>query len=398
MPDEKERPIRRRVSRRHAIGLVGAGLTGVIAGCSGDSDGGTDTEEPTSGGGDMTEGETEETPGMTPTPTAPPETATETPSETTTEGTTETATSTAVDESEPDIVVAEDGSGDYRQVQSAIDAAPAESEETTVVRIKAGTYKEKLELPESKTNVTFLGAGPNETILTYDDHADKTDEDGDPIGTTGSSSFFVFGDGFTARDLTFRNNAEPVAQAVAIRVDSDRSVFQNCRFIGNQDTLYTHGRRTRQYYHNCYIEGDVDFIFGWATAWFEDCDISCKDDGYVTAASTPEDVEHGYVFHNCRVTGDASDGSVFLGRPWRPYAKTLFRECYLGDVINNQGWHPWSGREETCWYAEYDNEGPGKWQSGRVAWANRLGDLQASYYTYDSVFTAWDPRARLVEA
>ncbi|WP_408960286.1 pectinesterase family protein [Natrinema sp. 74] len=300
-----------------------------------------------------------------------------------------------------DIVVAKDG-GDYETIQAAIDAIPNWNKSRTVVRIEAGRYEEKLVLPESKTNVTFVGAGPEKTVLTYDDHADKTDENGEEIGTTGSASVFVNGDGFTARNVTFENDADHVAQAVAVRVDADRAVFENCRFLGWQDTLYTYGADTRQYYRDCDIEGRVDFIFGWATAVFEDCEIRCVGEkGYVTAASTPEESDYGYVFVNCAVTGDAPADSFYLGRPWRPYAQTAFLHCYLGDHIRPEGWHNWHepDNEETATYVEYDNSGPGSAPEKRVEWADRLTDAAAAEHaSLETVFDGWNPTERLEDA
>lgn len=303
---------------------------------------------------------------------------------------------------EYDIAVADDGSGDYETVQAAIDAVPDRDPSETVVRIEAGRYEEKLVLPAEKTNVTFVGAGAEETVLTYDDHADVTDENGEEIGTTGSSSFFVNGDGFTARNVTFENDADHVAQAVAVRVDADRAVFENCRFVGWQDTLYTYGEDTRQYYRECYIEGRVDFVFGWATAVFEDCEIFCVGDkGYITAASTPEESDYGYVFTDCEVTGDAPSNSFYLGRPWRPYAKTVFMHCSLDDHIKPAGWHNWRDpdNEETAAYAEYENSGPGSVPEERVEWADRLTDAEAAEHTsLETVFDGWDPTTRLEDA
>ncbi|WP_137685290.1 pectinesterase family protein [Haloarcula mannanilytica] len=298
-----------------------------------------------------------------------------------------------------EIVVAKDGSGDYERVQAAIEAVPDQSPSETVICIEPGRYKEKLTLPETKTNVTFAGAGAAKTVLTYDDHADMIDEDGEEIGTTGSSTCFVNGDGFTARNLTFENDAPHVAQAVAIRVDADRAVFENCRFRGWQDTLYTYGEGTRQYYSECYIEGRVDFIFGWATAVFEDCEIRCiGDKGYVTAASTPTESDYGYVFLNCAVTGDAPPNSFYLGRPWRPHAKTVFMHCYLNEHIKPVGWHNWRdpANEETATYAEYENTGPGNNPTERVSWADQLTQAEATdHASLQTVFDGWNPRATL---
>ena len=147
-------------------------------------------------------------------------------------------------------VVSTEGSGDFETVQGAIDAVPDFRDEETRILVRAGEYEEKVVLPASKTNVTLDGGDAEGTVLTYDDYSGKPDRFGEEIGTTGSSSCFLFGDGFTARDLTFRNSAGRVGQAVAIRVDGDRAVFENCRFVGNQDTLYTPGRDSRQYYRD----------------------------------------------------------------------------------------------------------------------------------------------------
>lgn len=296
-----------------------------------------------------------------------------------------------------DFVVAKNGDGDFETVQAAIDAVPDFRDNETQILIENGQYEEKLVLPTSKTNVTFVGEDVSETVLTYKDYNGKLNRFGEEIGTSGSSSIFLFGDGFTARDLTFQNSAGRVGQAVAVRVDSDRAVFENCRFLGNQDTLYTHGRDSRQYYRDCYIEGTVDFIFGWATAVFHGCEIVCKgDSGYVTAASTPKEKAFGYVFDDCRVTGDSPENSFYLGRPWRPHARTVFMNSYLGTHIEPEGWHNWDepAKEETAFYAEYQNDGPGYVPEKRDSWSHQLTDDEAADYTLRNVLDGWDPRER----
>lgn len=294
-----------------------------------------------------------------------------------------------------DFTVAADGSGDFNTVQEAIDAVPDFRKQRTTIFIKNGVYKEKLVLPASKNNVTFVGEDKHKTIITNDDYASKLNRFGEEMGTTGSSGFFVFGSDFTARNITFENSAGQVGQAVAVRVDGDRVVFENCRFLGNQDTLYPHGENSRQYYKNCYIEGTVDFIFGWSTAVFENCEIICKDHGYVTAASTSKGKEFGFVFIDCRITGDAPENSFYLGRPWRPYAKTVFINCFLDKHIKPEGWHNWGSKdkEKTAFYAEYNSYGPGAAPMKRVSWSHQLTDDEAKKYTPKNILSGddnWD--------
>lgn len=299
-----------------------------------------------------------------------------------------------------DYTVAPDGSGDFKTVQEAIDAVPDFRKQRTTVFIKNGVYKEKLVLPASKNNVTFIGEDKLKTIITNDDYASKMNRFGEELGTTGSSGFFVFGNDFTARNITFENSAGRVGQAVAVRVDGDRMVFENCRFLGNQDTLYPHGKNSRQYYKNCYIEGTVDFIFGWSTAVFDECEIFCKDHGYIAAASTDEETEYGFVFINCRITGDAPEKSFYLGRPWRPYAQTVFVNCFLDKNIKPEGWHNWGreDKEKTAYYAEYKSHGPGATLTERVPWSHQLTDDEAEEYTPKNILSGddnWDFRSVL---
>jgi pectinesterase len=298
-----------------------------------------------------------------------------------------------------DFVVSKDGSGDFTTVQEAIDAVPHFRKERTTIFIKNGVYKEKLILPTSKNKVTFIGESVENTLITNDDYASKENCFGEEMGTTGSSGFYVFGNDFNAENITFENSAGLVGQAVAVRVTGDRIFFNNCRFLGNQDTLYPQGENSRQYYKNCYIEGTVDFIFGWSTAVFEDCEIFCKSPGYVTAASTLEETPFGFVFLHCKITGDAPAGSVYLGRPWRPYAKTAFIECELSEVIKEEGWHNW-GKEEAekkSTYVEYQNTGEGANSEKRVAWAPQLTKEQRANYTLENIFDGWMPGKAFVE-
>lgn len=291
-----------------------------------------------------------------------------------------------------DFVVSKDGSGDFKTVQEAINAVPDMRANRTRIFIKKGIYKEKLTLPSTKTNVSFIGESATKTILTYDDFAQRKNRFGENIGTSGSSSFFIFGDGFSAENITFENSAGPVGQAVAVRIDGDKVSFTNCRFLGFQDTLYPHGDKSRQYYKDCYIEGTVDYIFGFSTALFENCTLFCKTAGYVTAASTPEGKDFGFVFKNCKITGSASNGSFFLGRPWRPFAKVVYLNCEVGKVINVKGWHNWENtdNEKTAYYAEYKSGGESAAPGLRVSWSHQLSDREAAIYTKEQILGDWN--------
>ncbi|GAB3015899.1 hypothetical protein GCM10027051_19960 [Niabella terrae] len=293
----------------------------------------------------------------------------------------------------PDFTVAADGSGDFITVQEAINAVPDLRRNTTVIFIKNGTYKEKLVLPDTKTNVHFIGENKDSVLLTFDDFASRKNRFGEEIGTSGSASFFVHGDGFTAENISFENSAGPVGQAVAVRVAADRVRFINCRFLGFQDTLYTwgYGGGSRQYYKNCYIEGTVDFIFGSSTAVFDSCHIFGKKAGYFTAASTPDSAANGYVFRHCRLDGNGPAASFYLGRPWRPFAKTVFISCEMSAIVKPEGWHNWGKpeAEKSSFYAEYKSRGAGAAPARRVGWSHQLSTAAA--YQLTRIFHGWDP-------
>lgn len=296
---------------------------------------------------------------------------------------------------EKHFTVAKDGSGDFKTVQEAINAVPDFRKAPTVIYIKNGIYKEKLILAPSKKMVRLIGEDVNRTILTYDDYASKKNTFGEEKGTSGSASVYIYGDDFSARNITFQNSSGPVGQAVAVLSAGDRMKFKNCRFLGFQDTLYTYGYGSRQYYADCYIEGTVDFIFGSSTAVFNNCEIFCKKQGYVTAASTPDTSKYGYVLMNCRVTGDAPENSFYLGRPWRPYAKVVYLNCSLGKHIRPEGWDNWRNpeNEKTAFYAEYNNTGKGFRPEERVKWAHRLSSEEIKNYTIEKIFRGWNPEA-----
>lgn len=291
------------------------------------------------------------------------------------------------------LVVAQDGSGDFKTVQEAINAVPDFRKVTTTIFIKNGKYKEKLNLSASKKMVTLIGEDVEKTILTYDDYAQKKNRFGEEMGTSGSSGFYIYGDEFTAKNITFQNTAGPVGQAVALWVAGDKASFLNCRMLGFQDTLYTYGPGSKQYFYRCFISGTVDFIFGSATAVFEDCELFCKSPGFVTASSAPDSVKHGYVFLNCKLTGTAPAQSVYLGRPWRPHAKAVFLNCDLGAMIKVEGWNNWgkTSNEETAFYAEYQNKGTGSSIAKRVGWSKQLNDQEAAGYTLENIFKGWLP-------
>lgn len=292
-----------------------------------------------------------------------------------------------------DFIVDAGGTGDFKTVQEAINAVPDFRKNQTTIFIKNGIYKEKLVLPGSKKSVKFIGQSVEKTILTYDDYAQKKNRFGENIGTSGSSSFYVYGDDFTAENITFENSSGPVGQAVAVQVIGDKAHFKNCRFLGFQDTLYTYGYGSRQFYENCYIEGTTDFIFGAATAYFKECEIYCKKGGsFITAASTPDTTKYGYVFKDCKIVGEKG-ASYYLGRPWRPYAKVVYIHCELGDFIKPAGWDFWGkeGNKQTVFYAEYLNKGKGFKPLDRVSWSHQLTASEAENYSIDKVLSGWLP-------
>jgi pectinesterase len=292
------------------------------------------------------------------------------------------------------IVVAADGSGNYKTVQEAINAVGDNSKTITEVFVKKGIYKERIVVPVSKANITLIGEEAKSTVLTFDNYAARLDSAGKPLGTSRTASFYVYGSGFTARNITFENSAGPVGQALAIYVAGDKAAFFNCRFLGFQDTIYTNGRGTREYYKDCYIEGTTDFIFGAATALFDECSIYCKKGGsYISAASTLDTTKYGYVFMHCKIDGNAPDNSFALGRPWRPNAKVVYMYCNLGKVIMAAGWDNWRNaeNEKTAYYAEYKNTGPGYQPEQRVAWSHQLTDDEAKIYIPQLILNGWKP-------
>ena len=293
------------------------------------------------------------------------------------------------------IIVAADGSGNYQTVQSAFNSISEKNNKPVTVFVKKGIYKEKLFLDSTKKWVTVIGEDKMNTILTYDDHTGKLSPKGDTINTRTSWSFKILADNFTAENITFQNDAGFTAgQAVAVESDGDKAIFRNCRFIGNQDVLFTNSEKSRQYYENCYIEGTTDFIFGAATVWFEKCHIHSKKNSHVTAASTPKEKEFGYIFNDCKLTGDTSLHSVSLGRPWRPYAHVVYLNCYIGAHIKPEGWSNWNNTDnyKTTRYAEYKNFGPSSDPAKRIEWAKQLSDEEAKRYTITNVLNNWNPQ------
>lgn len=292
----------------------------------------------------------------------------------------------------PRFVVALDGTGDFTSVQDAINAAPDYCKQSgTTIFIKKGVYKEKLTIPKNKQKLYFLGEDAESTIITWNDYALKHGSTGFEMGTSATSTIFLYADDCLFENLTIENSSgsgKHIAQACAITVDGDRVAFVNCKFIANQDTIYTYSGGLKQYYKNCWIEGTTDFIFGASICYFDSCTILSKLNSYVTAASTPKGQKYGYVFNNCKLIHSDGVDKVYLGRPWRPYAKTVFINCELGDHIRPEGWHNWNKKyaEKTCFYAEYGSYGPGAYtKKDRVRWSHQIKKSKLKDYTIDKV-------------
>ena len=294
------------------------------------------------------------------------------------------------------LVVARDGTGQFRTVSEAVEVCRAFMEYHKVILVKSGTYKEKVVIPSWLDNIEILGEDVNTTVITYDDHANiRLESIGKGMGTFRTYTVKVEGNDITLKNITIENNSARLGQAVALHTEGDRLKVVGCRLLGHQDTVYTGKAGTRIYFAGCYIEGTTDFIFGPSTAWFEDCTIHSKANSYVTAASTPKDVKYGYVFNRCRLTAESDIDKVYLGRPWRPYAYTLFMNCELGSHIVPAGWHNWGNKdnEQTARYLEFNNAGPGAATKERAAWSRQLTKKEVKELTehfFDRA-DSWNP-------
>jgi len=291
------------------------------------------------------------------------------------------------------LTVAPDGSSDYRTIQEAVQAVRDLSQVTVTIRLRPGTYREKLVVPAHKTRIRLVGESAATTIITGADHT------GDAAGhnTYSSQTVLVQGNDFTAENITFENAAGAVGQAVALHVDGDRATFRHCRMLGNQDTLFPAVENSRQYYQDCYIEGTTDFIFGMATAVFDRCEIRSKRNSYIAAAATTERQAYGFVFRDCKLTADSAAHQVFLARPWRPHSRTVYLRCELGAHILPAGWDNWrdAANERTAYYAEYQSTGPGANPNARAKWSHQLTAKQARRYTLKNIFggeSGWLPQ------
>ena len=305
-----------------------------------------------------------------------------------------------------DMVVAKAGSGAYRTIQSAIGRIPSNRQESFLVYIKNGIYNEKIELPSDKTFVSLIGESVDGVIITWDDYQGK-----DGMSGAASYTFLAAGNDLYMENLTIRNTAGPVGQAVALRTTGQRQVIKNCRLTGFQDTYYAHSGR--QYNLNCYIEGATDFIYGDATAVFDTCVIHCVEGGqYITAPADTKLISewpdkspfyHGLLFTNCLINAAESvpENSYYMGRPWQPNASSVYINCSLGNHIKPEGWSAWgeTNNHLTGFFAEYrsvDTAGNLKDTTSRVSWSHQLKEPEVDTYYNLNYFLkkddiAWDP-------
>ncbi|MFD0680856.1 MULTISPECIES: pectinesterase family protein [unclassified Paenibacillus] len=295
------------------------------------------------------------------------------------------------------LTVALDGSGDFNCVQEAIDAVRVHWQSDTRILIKNGVYREKIIIPDNKTRIWLVGESRDGTLLSNNEYARIVGTDGKEIGTFQTPVLTMAGDDCRLENLTVQNTAgygHEIGQALALYIAGDRVNVHNVSLLGNQDTLYT--CKGRNYFRGCYIEGHIDFIFGSATVVFDECEIHSLRDGYITAASTEHYRPYGYVFLKCRLTGAADNGTVFLGRPWRPHAHTAFINTWMGAHIHAEGWDHWDdpNNESTVRYYEYGSTGPGANQFSRVGWSKLLTQEEAEQMTPAHILAGidgWNP-------
>jgi len=295
------------------------------------------------------------------------------------------------------ITVAKDGSGDFTSIQKAINSVRDLGPSEALIIIKAGTYYEKIIIPSSKHKITLQGENKDVTIITNNDYSGKPDAFNQKMTTFNSYTLLVMADDIKINDLTIQNSSCNEGQAVSLHVEGDRFNSRNCNILGCQDTVYAATNHSRQYFENCYIEGTTDFIFGQATAVFKNCIIKSLADSYITAAATEADRKYGFVFIDCTLTAKEGITKVYLGRPWRPYAKTVFIRTEMGKHIVPEGWNPWKGdnmfpdKEKTAYYAEFGSKGGGGNTVNRVRWSQQLTKKDLRNYSLEKILDGWNP-------
>lgn len=285
--------------------------------------------------------------------------------------------------------------GQYATVQAAVDAVPVSNTERYVIDIMPGTYVARVKIPSNKPLITLRGQNPHTTILTYNETTSTL-----PNESTGHASTVVQGADFIAENLTFANSYGPGTQALAIYAKADRLIFNNCRFTGWQDTLRS--EFGRHYFHNVYVEGAVDFIYGKGTAYFESSVLYPKASGYITAQGRETAAEtNGYVFESSMITGSAANNSVYLGRPWQAYSRAVFLNTKMGPAVRPEGWSTWPGNNNhlTAYFAEYnsmDLAGKPLNVSQRVNWSHQLTAVEADAFSKSAWLggsDGWNPVA-----
>ena len=279
------------------------------------------------------------------------------------------------------------GSGDFRTIQECFDALPSKPAGWRTVRIMPGTYREKVTLDVYKDKVRILAGGTEQVRIVWNDYSGRVVE-GCELTTYDSYTMSLQADDVYMQDILVENDAGRVGQAVALETRGDRIHLCACTLIGDQDTFFTRGYVSRVFVERSYIEGTTDFIFGPSIVVFDDCHIHCKADSFITAASTTERNEYGYVFFNCGVTAAGGVTQVFLGRPWKSTARTVWIRCDFPAAIRPEGWRDWhdAARKGDVFYAEWGCTGPGADRSGRVAWSRELTDDETGNYTVQRIF------------
>jgi len=281
-------------------------------------------------------------------------------------------------------VVAADGSGDFQTIQRAVDHVLDHSSvdvDRVILEIRPGVYRERVKVPQDAPRLTLAGSDAASTVIACSVGAEAAG------GTFFSPVVEVDGPAFEAVNISFENRFGSGSQALAISIHSDRAVFRGCRFSGWQDTIYA--ASGRQYFRDCFIEGQVDFIFGNAAAVFDGCQIHSRGSGYIAAhRRTRPDEPTGFVFRDCKLTAPGaapahpSGPDVFLGRPWRSCARVVFLKCWMGGHIRPEGWDNWgnAANEKTAWFAELDSTGPGSNAAARVSWARTITPAAAAAF------------------